>query len=456
MSKKINTKNDEVILNIKNREQKDYFHINELLSMITDLLLYINQTKLNLDKVMLPEDKHDNLFTPLYEAINVLKLDIDKMLYEKHEMQKKLFLTSKLASIGELAAGVGHEINNPLTVIQGNLEMLEENIKSNYFNKDDAMRSLRKQQDAITRITNIVKGLRIYAKTDINKIENIDIHKMIHETIFLIGKMYESDNIKIKLSLFAKNPYIYGNVGKFNQVIMALLSNAKDAMLSKKGGSIAIKTYNMDDSIIIKISDTGEGIEEGNLDKIFEAFFTTKEVGKATGLGLGIAYNIINSMKGEMSVRSQEGIGSTFTISLKTVTKEKQLEVVKKNETRSFNGKALVIDDEEDIREVLRNILEGFGLEVEEAGNGKIAYDKYKNQLFKYVFIDLKMPEMSGEEFIEAVSKLPNKESTLFVVTGAIAPDISNELNLKYKGVLKKCILKPFTKEDIQDLLNFK
>lgn len=232
---------------------------------------------------------------------------------EKEEMQKQIVHSAKLASIGQLAAGVAHEINNPLTIIDGYVRKLATASKTDDPN---IAKSIEKIESSIERIRVIVTGLRTYARVDVDTVEVIDIHKIIDNSVDLIGNIFKkSDNVIIEPVYQAAHFRVKGNVGKFQQVIMNMLSNARDAM-EGRGGTIKLETQNSDRSLVLKISDTGSGIKKEVLTQIFAPFFTTKPVGKGTGLGLGICHSIITAMGGKIDVDSEIGVGTTFTITV--------------------------------------------------------------------------------------------------------------------------------------------
>jgi len=197
------------------------------------------------------------------------------------EAQARSFHSSKLASIGELAAGVGHEINNPLTIAIGNLDKLKKIFHEKGMDNAESNNIFLRQTDSLNRIVNIVSGLRIYARFDDDSKEKIDVHDLIEKTIDLIKEMYSKEDITVSVHLNAEKKFIQGNKGRFQQAIMNLISNARDATRNKKDGSIMISTVNVDSDVVVKIIDNGVGIEEDIKNKIFDSFFTTKKIGES-------------------------------------------------------------------------------------------------------------------------------------------------------------------------------
>jgi len=250
-----------------------------------------------------------------------LEIDINRALErqrlkrELSQAQSEKLHSAKLAAIGELSAGVAHEIKTPLAVIRGNHEIFKRYVENNGIEDEKILRNLTNLLESVQRISKIVDGLQTFARADTVTVENIFVHDHINSTTEMIQNIFEKENIFIIKEFNATDQNVAGNIGGFQQVIMNLLSNAKDAADGKKG-VIRIRTENLNDQFILKISDEGCGITKENLERVFESFFTTKNVGKGTGLGLSISYSIIKEMKGKIEIDSKVDEGTTFTITL--------------------------------------------------------------------------------------------------------------------------------------------
>lgn len=229
--------------------------------------------------------------------------------------QTKIIHSSKLASIGILAAGVAHEINNPLTIALGNIEILKSKCKD--LCKVNSPAYIDKTQKACLRIVTIVKGLKNFAIPDSDEWEPVDIHQSISKTLELVSAMFNQENITIETTFKCTFPIVWANMGKLQQVIMNLLTNARDAIKEiHDEGIIRIVTGNNDKTITIEISDNGIGIDNKNQNNLFDAFYTTKAPGKGMGLGLSISHSIITSFGGTINFESKKNIGTTFIITL--------------------------------------------------------------------------------------------------------------------------------------------
>ncbi|MFW5888023.1 MAG: PAS domain S-box protein, partial [Bacteriovoracia bacterium] len=379
--------------------------------------------------------------------------DLKKLEIEKQKTTNKLIHSSKLASIGTLAAGVAHEINNPLSIVAGYTDLLA----SEKLMQDESIKEKIEQiQIATKRIADIVNSLRTYARADTDHIETVDIHQCIEETLALIKSIYEKENITIETELSATDYCIKGNIGKIQQIFMNFLNNAKDAVEKVSKGIIKIATRNDFEKIKIIISDNGQGIPKQVIEKLFDPFFTTKPPGKGTGLGLSISYTIIESMKGDIDIETEEGLGTTFTISF-------DLNEVKMTETPQidnpseelFSGKALIIDDEVGIRKILCEFLKQLGLTVFEAEDGKQALELISNhETYDYIFTDIKMPHINGDELL-AIAKEKNltPNSKFIIMTGGILTDYTQEQRQKLRSDAQGYLRKPFILKDVVSVL---
>jgi len=230
---------------------------------------------------------------------------------ELQQVHDQLIRAGKMAAIGELAAGVAHEINNPLTgVLTFSSLMLKKTDENHPWKKD-----LENIVQQTTRCRNIVKGLLDFARQRKPDKREWDIHLLIDNTLTLVEKQAPFQNIKIEKQFKTGIPMLFVDGDQIQQVFMNILLNAADAM-GGRGGYLTIKTDSRDGLAVVSFTDTGCGISKEHLPKLFDPFFTTKETGKGTGLGLAISYGIVQSHGGDIEVESQVGKGSTFRIKL--------------------------------------------------------------------------------------------------------------------------------------------
>lgn len=385
---------------------------------------------------------------------------------EREKLQNEIFQNMKLSSIGEMAAGVGHEINNPLAISVGNLRLLRLHLdKSNLLN-DKIDKFLEKIQIANERIRRIVDGLRTYARSDSEQVEVISLNQAINQTLNLVSEIYEKEGVIIRnISSLDEILCVKGSLGKLQQVIMNLMSNAKDATEGQKERTIILNTRKDNKGRVeISIKDNGPGINEELKSKIFDPFFTTKVVGKGTGMGLGLVLELLKSMEGELKFETELGKGTEFIVTFKECGEDGYAELDKKQKEANqdvlsmtaptFSARALVVDDEEDIREIIQHILEGLGLSVMIAASGKDALEILESNSFDYIFTDMKMPHMRGDKFIEEAKKITSEKTKYIVVTGGVSTNYSSPNDVSFVEIADYHILKPFSEDDFVQVLS--
>jgi len=234
---------------------------------------------------------------------------------ELMETQKQLIQAEKLATVGTLAGGVAHEINNPLVAILTNAQMMLSTVE----NKDDK-ESLEMIEEAAKRCRSIVQKLMVYSRKPMagREVSKLDLKKALDNVNAFLGYQLSQENIKVNVNFQGSGPFLVdGSQNEIEQVITNLFLNSKDAIKKiARAGEINVSVSKGPGSVIIKVSDTGCGISKEYVSKIFDPFFTTKDVGKGTGLGLSICQSIIEEHKGTITVESGSKQGATFIITL--------------------------------------------------------------------------------------------------------------------------------------------
>jgi len=234
---------------------------------------------------------------------------------ELMETQKQLIQAEKLATVGTLAGGVAHEINNPLAAILTNAQMMLSTVE----NKDDK-ESLEMIEEAAKRCRSIVQKLMVYSRKPMagREVSKLDLKKALDNVNAFLGYQLSQENIKVNVNFQGSGPFLVdGSQNEIEQVITNLFLNSKDAIKNiARAGEINVSVSKGPGSVIIKVSDTGCGISKEYVSKIFDPFFTTKDVGKGTGLGLSICQSIIEEYKGTITVESGSKQGATFIITL--------------------------------------------------------------------------------------------------------------------------------------------
>jgi two-component system NtrC family sensor kinase len=228
----------------------------------------------------------------------------------------------KLAAVGRLAAGVVHEINNPLATIAACAESLEKRISEGSFScsqdADDLREYLGLIREEAFRCKTITNGLLDFSRLRAGQRSPVDMNQLIKGTARLVTHQQRGDDIQIEVEAQENLPMVSGDMGQLQQAVVALATNAIDAM--PDGGTLTLRAIHSGSRVLVQVKDTGIGIAPENMTKIFDPFFTTKDVGRGTGLGLAVCYGILSDHGGRLDVRSSVGVGTTFTITLPVAT----------------------------------------------------------------------------------------------------------------------------------------
>lgn len=374
----------------------------------------------------------------------------------RKEMENKLLQSEKLKSLGELAGGVAHDFNNVLAAILGRVQLLKMQ-----FNPPDGIQEQRKS------MANLIKSLEVIEKASFDGAETvrriqefarkraddkdftqIEINELLENSLEFTRMRWkdqtESKGISVDIQReFSQLAPTLGSASELREVFTNIINNAIDAM--PEGGALKITTCKEDDLIVINIADTGVGIPEAIVDRIFDPFYTTKGV-RSTGLGMSISYGIINRHKGTIGVESREGQGTTFTIKLPVIeecstTKERTRPIPLEQRKASI----LIVEDEEEVRKLLSEILAIGEHEVEVAANGTQGLALFEKGSFDLVFTDLGMPDMSGWEVAKKIKTI-NDKVPIVLVTGW---NVEIEDDEKRTNHVDRVIQKPFQVEQV-------
>jgi signal transduction histidine kinase len=256
----------------------------------------------------------ENTSNPLRNAEGkvVSCLEIARNITTRKKIQEQLVLTDRLASIGQLAAGMAHELNNPLTGVIGFSELLlgkdlPEDVKEDLVTIDKEAR----------RAANVVKGLLTFTRDQGAEKTLLDINNIIQRVLQLRSYEQKASNIEVETRFAADLPKVTGNIAQLQHVFLNIIINAEQAMIGAHGGGkLTITTERVGDIVRISIADDGPGISPDNMKKLFTPFFTTRGVGKGTGLGLSICHGIVTEHGGKIYADSKLGKGATFVVEL--------------------------------------------------------------------------------------------------------------------------------------------
>jgi PAS domain S-box-containing protein len=342
------------------------------------------------------------------------------LLFITHDVTERLSLeaqlrhSQKMEAVGQLAAGVAHDFNNILTIVQGHANLLL--ASSRRF--PELVDPLGQISAAVDRAANLTRQLLTFSRKQLLQPTLLDMSEVVGNATKMLNRLL-GENIELQFSYSPSLPAVLADVGMMEQMIINLAVNARDAM--PKGGQLTISTSLKEISpdyvrnhpssrpgqfICLAVSDVGCGMDEATLGRIFEPFFTTKEIGKGTGLGLATVYGIVTQHQGWIEVTSQPGHGTTFSILLPAVPRKKieSVPAAKPLEVKGGTETILVVEDEPALRLLVRNVLRRYGYRVLDAGHGKEALKIWKEHSagIHLLLTDMMMPEgMSGVELAE-------------------------------------------------------
>ena len=344
----------------------------------------------------------------LVSVSNQIAATIEKMLllsetrqaYENlSHTQEQLLQSEKMAAIGQLISGVAHELNNPLTAILGFAQLLSTNGTVN----ERGAEYVEKLHKQARRTHRIVNNLLSFARQQKPERLPVRINQVVDDTIALREYDLRVNNIQVHREFCLDLPLIGGDAHQLQQVFLNILNNAVDAVLERSDrGEIWVRTAQEDGQVVIEFIDSGPGINDTH--RVFDPFYTTKPVGKGTGLGLSICYGIISEHGGEISVRNGPPRGALVKVALTPLAASSSNRGERREGTEDFDvtGRVLVVDDEEAILELEREILVGRRISVITAKSGREAVDLLEREHVDLVVTDLKMPgEVTGRTLYE-------------------------------------------------------
>ena len=319
---------------------------------------------------------------------------------ERKQVEERWAAALILSSIGELADGVAHEINNPLTSVLGFSQFLLSKDLPPSISED-----LQIVHDEADRAARIVNNLLSFARQDEPSKTYMDLNALLERALEMKSFDFHVGNIKVTRVFSSNLPRTMLDATQMIQVILNLINNAEHVMARHLGGgTLTLRTSASAQHVELEITDSGPGIAESDMGKIFEPFFTTKAVGEGTGLGLSIAYGLIQQHNGDIRVESKLGGGTTFRVTLPVAGSLVEDPLPASNEPFEGNAKSvLVVDDELNVWNLLARYLDSNGFRVDAAGSGEEALFDLKSRSYDCVVMDLKMPGMSRQELYQAI-----------------------------------------------------
>jgi len=364
---------------------------------------------------------------------------------EEHAREQWTARRARLAMMGELVAGVAHELNNPLTGIVGYAKLLAAEPHSPQLRTD-----LGKIEHEAERAARIVRNLLSLARYRKPARRMTDINQLVVDTLELQAYHLRTSGIDVQMLLDPSLPLTAAEPQQIQQALLNLIVNAEQAIApASRRGRLTVATVHDGQTIEIRVADNGCGIPHELLERVFEPRFTTKAGGQGTGLGLAISRDIVREHGGSLRVESEAGSGAAFTIVLPIAIVDGALEAAPAAQAGAPPRRRwLVVDDEEVVVEVLRRVLESEGQQVESALGAQEALERLARSTFDYVIVDVRMPDMSGEEVKALIDyRLPHLRGRVALCTGDVLSDRSQAL---LRSTNAPVIEKPFIDADLR------
>ncbi len=342
----------------------------------------------------------------------------------ERQLRRQLLQTEKSAALGQLVAGVAHEINNPLGAILGSAELAMA-----ATSHPAVQRNLRRIIDETERCRRIVANLLSFARGRHRDLQPVDLNLIIQQVVEIEAYQMMVDDVKVRLLLDPDLPMVQADPASLQQVLLNLVVNAHQAMKQTGGGQLTIETSLKRDKVLVSVADTGPGIPPENLTRIFDPFFTTKPPGQGTGLGLSVSLGIIQDLGGRIWAESTPGQGATFFIELPVAKKEQPVRPAPaeagEGPLAPTGTRVLIVDDEPAVRDVLESALEAAGYLVQSARDGDEALLMLRTGDFHVVVCDLRLPGVDGTRLYEMmVDERPHLARRFIFITGdTVSPE---------------------------------
>jgi PAS domain S-box-containing protein len=415
-------------------------------------------------------------------------IEVYRDITSQRMIQSKLLQNEKMAALGQLVSGIAHELNNPLTSIQGYAQLL----LSRRPGPDRLADAKRICQEA-ERAGRIVKNLLLFAREAKPERTSVDLNEIVERTLALRSYEMKAGNIQAELDLDPRLPAILADAGQMLQVVLNLVVNAEQALdqgydqepereleRGRGRGRIRIRTRRVSEQkLALEVSDDGPGIPPEDVSRIFDPFFTTKAAGVGTGLGLSIVYGIVREHGGEITVESKRGHGATFVVELSVLAAQElalqgvlpgtlpgivpedsagiraplppAASAARAHKTGARAERILVVEDEPTVAQLIADVLSEEGFRVDKLLDGREAIARVRTQGYDLVVCDLKMRHVDGRAFFRALASTNNPlQHRLIFVTGDTLSPHTLEF-LESSGL--PYLAKPFLVEELKQVV---
>ena len=354
------------------------------------------------------------------EKLHQTNLLLEQTLAELQEAQQQVIRQERLRVLGQMASGVAHDFNNSLTPILGFTEVLLK-FPESLDNRQQTIRYLQMMRTAAQDASSVVKRLREFYRLQHNAdaFDPVNLNRLVEQVIALTRPKWKDEAMARGLTIaleteLAEVPTILGNESELREAITNLIFNAVDAM--EADGRIALRTHVEEPFVVLQVSDSGCGMTREAQQRCFEPFFSTKQE-RGAGLGLSIVSGTIENHDGKISVDSELGEGSTFTVRLPIRVENKQTAPSKQIGRPSKQLRVLLVDDEKPVRTVVAAFLEGDGHTVEQASDGREGSEKFRSGSYDVVITDLAMPEVNGDQLAGEIKEM-SPQTPVIMLTG--------------------------------------
>ena len=361
---------------------------------------------------------------------------------EMARQQEILHQTEKLSALGELLAGVSHELNNPLSVLVGQALMLKENAAD----EETAARA-EKIGKAADRCARIVKAFLAMARQQPSHTVPVEMNNVIEGALEVTGYSLRTAGIDVSMRLAKELPAVMGDPDQLRQVLTNIIVNANHALESVDGPRRlrVVSSYRKKtEQVVIKVKDNGPGIPADIRTRIFEPLYTTKEIGSGTGIGLALCHRIVEAHGGTIVVEGSPHDGAVFAIRLPAAgAADREAEESEAGGDGEAACRVLVVDDESDVGQIISDVLQHHGHIVEIASSGQVAMEKVKRQDYDVILSDIRMPGMDGPTFYRALcEEKPQLVDTLAFITGdTLSPRVKAFLDSSQRPYLEKPVM---------------
>ncbi len=370
---------------------------------------------------------------------------------EMARQREALHRTEKLTALGSLLAGVAHELNNPLSVVVGQALLLQETAAD-----PNIVKRATKIGAAADRCARIVRAFLAMARQRRPERAEIDTNSLITSIIEMLGYSLRTEGIELSVELAPDLPPVWADADQLNQVFVNLMVNAQQALAEVEGTRRIEIVSDYDkgrDRVRLRFSDNGPGIPDEIRSRVFDPFFTTKDVGSGTGIGLSVSYGIIESHGGTIELESRKGCGASFVVELPRARPEYSVASQQDSgQAAAEKARILIVDDEPEIAQTLREILVADGHDIAIAGSGAAALDLLDRGEFDVILCDLRMPDVDGRGLHAALRRRqPGLVDRMAFVTGDTFGNRAAEF-LAETGL--PCLEKPFMPDEVRRVVN--